>query len=378
MADRHFQDNDPATEPIVPANVVFPAVQVDGPDDVKVGLDQVLELAAPLSAGYIQTLVSLGIPNGVALGDMITIGLAAALPSPFTSFAGQVHFATDEGKIYRFSGADWEVALTADASGTFAEKAGDNEFTGTNTFTGDHATTIHGDTPQGAALSITAEDTDNAILITESGMYFYGDSATGIMRLVETGVFEPTTSLIDTARGTIRVRAGVNEFDAVNKTQLDGTAVYADGVVEEHVLDDPSHSADKIYFNATGTGLTSDRVQAAIEEVYDASIVGPQTVNTYAADHTLGSSDVRALAEHDDVIAHAFTVPANATTAIAIGQFIDLANWSSGLLSIIGAVGVTVKCPTGYALELRAEGSMATLFKRALNEWYLTGDLSPA
>ena len=67
------------------------------------------------------------------------------------------------------------------------------------------------------------------------------------------------------------------------------------------------------------------------------------------------------------------TVPTNASVAFPVGAQINLLQ--TGALQVtVGGAGVTINATPG--LKLRAQGSSATLIKRATDTWVLVVDLS--
>jgi hypothetical protein len=89
-----------------------------------------------------------------------------------------------------------------------------------------------------------------------------------------------------------------------------------------------------------------------------------------------------ALTERDSLIevshtggsAVTITIPANSAVAYPVGTSIDILRTNTGGVTIAGASGVTVNATPG--LNLRAQWSSATLFKRATDTWVVMGDLS--
>jgi hypothetical protein len=69
-----------------------------------------------------------------------------------------------------------------------------------------------------------------------------------------------------------------------------------------------------------------------------------------------------------------FVIPTNDAEAFDVGQRIDLTQYGTGLVEVLGDTGVTVRAtPTS---KLRAQYSVASVIKIATNEWLLAGDLS--
>lgn len=68
------------------------------------------------------------------------------------------------------------------------------------------------------------------------------------------------------------------------------------------------------------------------------------------------------------------TVPLDSTTNFPIGSQITVIQFGTGRTQIIGPSGLNLIATPGSFL--RARYSSATLLKRAVNQWYLFGDLS--
>lgn len=99
--------------------------------------------------------------------------------------------------------------------------------------------------------------------------------------------------------------------------------------------------------------------------------INPQVGTTY----TVASTDQNnVLVELSNTSPITVTVPADGTTNFPIGTQINLLSVNSGIVTVAGAVGVTVNGTPG--LKLRAQWSPATIIKRAANTWVLVGDLS--
>jgi hypothetical protein len=71
---------------------------------------------------------------------------------------------------------------------------------------------------------------------------------------------------------------------------------------------------------------------------------------------------------------HTLTVPSNSSVAFPIGSELTIYQYGTGRTQFVEASGVTIRATPGK--WLRAQYSVATLIKRATNEWILFGDLS--
>jgi len=101
---------------------------------------------------------------------------------------------------------------------------------------------------------------------------------------------------------------------------------------------------------------------------------GPRTINTQVANYTLQLVDAGGLVEMNVAGANNLTVPDHATVGFAIGTQIDLAQYGAGQTTVVPGAGVTIVSVNSNR-KLFARYSTATLYKRATNEWLLTGDL---
>lgn len=99
------------------------------------------------------------------------------------------------------------------------------------------------------------------------------------------------------------------------------------------------------------------------------------TIHQKTDNYTLSSLDERDdLIEVNSASAKTITIPTDATLNFPVGTSIDILQTGAGQVTIAGAGGVTVNATPG--LNLRAQWSSATLFKRAADTWVVFGDLS--
>lgn len=68
-------------------------------------------------------------------------------------------------------------------------------------------------------------------------------------------------------------------------------------------------------------------------------------------------------------------VPTNLNEAFPIGAQVLISQYGTGQVTIVGDTGVTIRS-SGGKTKLAAQYAIATLIKRATNEWYLAGDLT--
>lgn len=72
------------------------------------------------------------------------------------------------------------------------------------------------------------------------------------------------------------------------------------------------------------------------------------------------------------------TVPTNANAAFPIRSLVHFHQYGSGLLTIAGDTGVTVRYRTGLSLNSAGQYAMFSVWKRDTNEWVLFGDIAAA
>jgi hypothetical protein len=99
------------------------------------------------------------------------------------------------------------------------------------------------------------------------------------------------------------------------------------------------------------------------------------TFHKESASYTLVLGDAHNYVEMEVSSANDLTVPTNASVAFPLGTEIRITQLGTGQTTILGAVGVTIRTQGGKN-KTAGQYSVATLFKRATNEWYLYGDLT--
>jgi hypothetical protein len=96
---------------------------------------------------------------------------------------------------------------------------------------------------------------------------------------------------------------------------------------------------------------------------------------THTSQHTLVLSDANKVVELNFSGGNNLIVPTNASVGFPSGTIITLAQYGAGQVTIIGDTGVTLRS-SGGKNKTAAQYSVATLYKRDTNEWYLYGDLT--
>jgi len=99
------------------------------------------------------------------------------------------------------------------------------------------------------------------------------------------------------------------------------------------------------------------------------------TVNTQTNTYTFVLTDANKLVELNNAATKTFTIPVNSSVAFPIGTQITLAQIGAGQLRVAAAVGATLRS-SGGKTKIAAQYGVATLIKRATDEWYLYGDIT--
>lgn len=99
------------------------------------------------------------------------------------------------------------------------------------------------------------------------------------------------------------------------------------------------------------------------------------TVNTQTDTYTFVLTDANKLVELNNAATKTFTIPTNSGVAFPIGTQITLAQIGAGQLRVAAAVGATLRS-SGGKTKIAAQYGVATLIKRATDEWYLYGDIT--
>ena len=107
----------------------------------------------------------------------------------------------------------------------------------------------------------------------------------------------------------------------------------------------------------------------------DASVILDATTNVQTVDYTLVLADGGKIVEVNKATAAVLTVPPNSSVAFPIGTMIDVVQYGAGQVTITPGAGVTIRS-SGGRLKTGAQYAVASLRKRATDEWVATGDLS--
>lgn len=194
--------------------------------------------------------------------------------------------------------------------------------------------------------TVTIQGASGVSLNAEGGLISLPTQWSGailIKRAANSWVLQSTSSKVQTA-----------ELDDLSVT----TAKIADASVTSAKLADGAIGASQI---ANGS-ITPEKL-ADVE------------INTKTASYELVLSDKNKIIEMDiTTLGNTVTVPLDSTTNFPIGSQITIIQFGTGRTQVIGPSGLNLIATPGSFL--RARYSSATLLKRAVDQWYLFGDLS--
>lgn len=97
--------------------------------------------------------------------------------------------------------------------------------------------------------------------------------------------------------------------------------------------------------------------------------------NTQTSQHTLLLSDANKVVELNFNSGNNLIIPTNTAVAFPSGTIITLAQYGAGQVTIVADTGVTLRS-SGGKTKTTGQYSVATLYKRDTNEWYLYGDIT--
>lgn len=158
------------------------------------------------------------------------------------------------------------------------------------------------------------------------------------------------------------VRIGDDNTDATIATRGTGDLILTtnQGAANQGVI--------RIYDGANGNiQLTPNGTGSVIINIP----INAQPVTTY----TLALTDAAKMVEINSGLPATVTVPTSSSVNFPIGTQILISGLSGGVITIAGAVGVNI-LSSGNKKKLAAQYSIATLIKKATDDWYLAGDIT--
>ena len=120
------------------------------------------------------------------------------------------------------------------------------------------------------------------------------------------------------------------------------------------------------------TFTTGDIFSAANANILASSIIAINSQTGTAYQPVL--TDVGRLVTVTNAASISVTIPANSTTAFAVGDQINICNLGTTVATIVAAVGVTLNS-NGGKLILNGQYAVATCLKRDTDTWIVVGNV---
>lgn len=249
-----------------------------------------------------------------------------------------------------------------------------------NDTTAAHAATAVAFTPAGtiAATTVQAAIEEVATEAPTGADYLVGTTQAGLSAEIVVGT-TPGGELGGTwAAPTVdATHSGSTHASKVDKATLDANSVlYA-------VTDDTPAALAVAASRIVGRKATGDVVALTGAEALaitggitqaDLDAAGLVTEVVKTANHTLVLSDGGKAIAMDVATANNLTVPPNSSVAFPVGTVIEARQLGAGQTTIVAGSGVNLRS-AGGRLKLGAQYSVASIAKRATDEWIVAGDL---
>jgi hypothetical protein len=124
-----------------------------------------------------------------------------------------------------------------------------------------------------------------------------------------------------------------------------------------------------------GTQTARDNSTKAASTAYaDAQVDQSTIINTQTASYTAVIGDAGKTVELNNASANNFTIPPNSSVAFLVGTYLNVTQYGAGQTTVVAGAGVTIHSRNG--LKLGGQYGLATLYKRATDEWVAGGDLT--
>lgn len=102
----------------------------------------------------------------------------------------------------------------------------------------------------------------------------------------------------------------------------------------------------------------------------------PFSWNTLTGNYVIALTDAQNGVAINSLVAATITVPADSSVNFPIGTSILITSDSTGVVSIIAGIGVSISISSDLSLTLDRQYSMVTIVKRAANVWYAAGSFA--
>jgi hypothetical protein len=128
-------------------------------------------------------------------------------------------------------------------------------------------------------------------------------------------------------------------------------------------------------FDNLNSGSADTLLQSLLDDNYET--IGKVTaINTQTGNYTLALTDKGKTVEQNVGSANTLTVPPNSSVAFPIGTYVNVTQFGAGQTTLTPGSGVTLRAYNA-GLKLSGQYAIATIYKRATDEWVCGGNLTP-
>lgn len=214
-------------------------------------------------------------------------------------------------------------------------------------------------TGTGGALTERVRFTDDEVYPITSGAIDLGTASLPFRQL-----FLAATT---TSRASLRIPHGTAPSSPTNGdvwTTTSGMYLRTNGATVGPFID-ASGSV------ASAATLTTPRTINGVSFDGSANIVLTSTINSQSSAYTLALADAEQVVRYTGGSAANITVPANSSVAFPVGTTVTVIQTGTGLVSIVGGGGVTLRARLG--LDSPGQYAALVLLKIGTDEWLVTG-----
>lgn len=124
----------------------------------------------------------------------------------------------------------------------------------------------------------------------------------------------------------------------------------------------------------THTGEQAISTVTGLQTALDSKAAALVTQTQQAAAYTLALADAGTIVETTSASAVTVTVPPNSSVAFPVGTTVVVRQYGAGETTVVAGAGVTIRSRSS-AYRLAGQYAEASLVKRGVDEWVLTGDV---
>ena len=127
-------------------------------------------------------------------------------------------------------------------------------------------------------------------------------------------------------------------------------------------------------FDGLNSAAVDTLMQSLLDDNYET--IGKLTaINTQTGNYTLALTDKGKTVEQNVGSANTLTVPPNSSVAFPVGTYVNVTQLGAGQTTLTAGAGVTLRAHNA-GLKLAGQYAIATIYKRATDEWVCGGNLS--